>query len=175
MNFSKRLKEIRSEKNLSQEDLAEMLNVSRQAVSKWEQGDGFPEMEKMLTLSKELKVSLDYLVDNEGFTDKRNQDLPVSGKVLIRSQDGKSVIHCYKVNSRCVSKNKEVPNYVLFGIDRASFLDENRNILGWYADEKAVNKEIESIYTALENGEPTYKLKYCAKVKRTKFSVKLDE
>ena len=39
MSFAERLKQIRKEKGLSQEDLAELLDVSRQAVSKWEQGD----------------------------------------------------------------------------------------------------------------------------------------
>lgn len=38
MSFAARLKQIRKEKGLSQEDLAELLDVSRQAVSKWEQG-----------------------------------------------------------------------------------------------------------------------------------------
>ncbi len=38
MSFAERLKQIRKEKGLSQEDLAELLDVSRQAVSKWEQG-----------------------------------------------------------------------------------------------------------------------------------------
>ena len=38
MSFAENLKQIRQERNLSQEDLAELLDVSRQAVSKWEQG-----------------------------------------------------------------------------------------------------------------------------------------
>lgn len=38
MSFAENLKQIRKERNLSQEDLAELLDVSRQAVSKWEQG-----------------------------------------------------------------------------------------------------------------------------------------
>ncbi|MGL5254225.1 MAG: helix-turn-helix domain-containing protein [Phocaeicola sp.] len=176
MSFAENLKAIRKEKNISQEDLAEMLNVSRQAVSKWEQGIGFPEMEKMLTLSKQLNVSLDYLTGNENFADKpQKHDTPVSGKIMIRAQDGKSVVHCYKVVSYPVAKSNGVPKYVLFGIDRASFLDENRNLLGWYADEDMITKEIDAILAALESGEPTYKLKYCAKVKKTFFSVKLDE
>lgn len=42
MSFSENLKQFRNEKQLSQEELAEMLGVSRQAVSKWEQGIGYP-------------------------------------------------------------------------------------------------------------------------------------
>ncbi|MBE6930475.1 MAG: helix-turn-helix transcriptional regulator, partial [Ruminococcaceae bacterium] len=45
MSFSENLKQIRKEHHLSQEELAELLDVSRQAVSKWEQGMGYPEVE----------------------------------------------------------------------------------------------------------------------------------
>lgn len=176
MSFAENLKAIRKEKNISQEDLAEMLNVSRQAVSKWEQDMGYPEMGKMLTLSKELNVSLDYLTDNEGFADKpQKSNRPASGKIMIKAQDGKSVVQCYKVVSYPVSKGKGAPKYTLFGIDKGAFWDENRNMLGWYADEEMITKEIDAILVALENGEPTYKLKYCAKVKETFLSVKLVE
>ena len=59
MGFAENLKQIRKEMHLSQEDLAEMLDVSRQAVSKWEQGMGYPEVEKLLLLSSKLNISLD--------------------------------------------------------------------------------------------------------------------
>ena len=62
MSFAENLKQIRKERNLSQEDLAELLDVSRQAVSKWEQGEGYPEAEKLLLLSKQLNISLDSLM-----------------------------------------------------------------------------------------------------------------
>ena len=58
MSFADNLKQIRKEKGLSQEELAELLEVSRQAVSKWEQGAGYPETEKLLLLSNRLNVSL---------------------------------------------------------------------------------------------------------------------
>lgn len=65
MSFSENLRLMRKERNISQEELAEIMGVSRQAVSKWEQGTGYPEMEKLLILSKELNVSLDYLMLGE--------------------------------------------------------------------------------------------------------------
>ena len=61
MSFSDNLKHVRKEKQLSQEELAFMLEVSRQAVSKWELGEGYPEVEKLIILAKKLHVSLDYL------------------------------------------------------------------------------------------------------------------
>ena len=45
MSFAENLKQLRKDKHLSQEELADILAVSRQAVSKWEQGIGYPEVE----------------------------------------------------------------------------------------------------------------------------------
>lgn len=61
MSFADNLKYIRRKKNITQEQLADMLSVSRQAIGKWESGNGYPETEKLLILAKELNVSLDYL------------------------------------------------------------------------------------------------------------------
>ena len=46
--FSENLKKIRKEQNLSQEELADQLGVSRQAISKWESGQAYPEMDKII-------------------------------------------------------------------------------------------------------------------------------
>ena len=62
MSFAENLQTARRKCGLTQEGLAEMLGVSRQAVSKWEQGDGFPEAEKLMILSEKLGVSLDSLM-----------------------------------------------------------------------------------------------------------------
>ena len=57
MSFGNNLQNIRKKNNLSQEDLAEMLGVSRQAVSKWELDEGYPEVDKLLLISEKLSVS----------------------------------------------------------------------------------------------------------------------
>lgn len=61
MGFAENLKHIRKKQNITQEELAEILHVSRQAVSKWESNGGYPETEKLLLIAKELNTSLDYL------------------------------------------------------------------------------------------------------------------
>ncbi|WP_231701338.1 helix-turn-helix domain-containing protein [Clostridium botulinum] len=55
MSFLENLKLIRKERHISQEELGEIMGVSRQAVSKWEQGIGYPKMEKLL--KKPIKLS----------------------------------------------------------------------------------------------------------------------
>ena len=58
MRFSEQLFALRRAKGLSQEELAEQVGVSRQAVSKWENGEAAPDLQKLLTLSEALEVSL---------------------------------------------------------------------------------------------------------------------
>ena len=62
MGFGEKLFKLRKEKGLSQEALAEKLNTTRQAVSKWENGQGFPETEKLIMIGNVFEVSLDYLL-----------------------------------------------------------------------------------------------------------------
>lgn len=62
MEFNNRLYHLRKQKGLSQEELANRLNVSRQTVSKWEIGDSTPDMEKLAAISDLFEISLDELV-----------------------------------------------------------------------------------------------------------------
>lgn len=65
MNFGTKLQNLRKSKGFSQEQLADQLGVSRQAVSKWETGDGYPELDKLIQISNLYDVSLDYLVKQQ--------------------------------------------------------------------------------------------------------------
>ena len=65
MALSEKLYQLRRQSGLSQEQLAEKLNVSRQAISKWESGQSFPEAEKLLAISDYFQVSLDGLMKYE--------------------------------------------------------------------------------------------------------------
>ena len=67
--FSDNLLQLRKLRNLSQEDLAEKLQVSRQTVSKWESGDSLPDIEKCRVLADLFEVSLDDLVSYEPGSD----------------------------------------------------------------------------------------------------------
>lgn len=65
MALSDKLYMLRKKSGLSQEQLAEQLSVSRQAISKWESGQSVPESEKLVAISNYFKVSLDYLLKND--------------------------------------------------------------------------------------------------------------
>lgn len=60
--YGKRLKKLREGKNLSQEMVAEELNISRQAISRWENDKAFPDIENLKLLSELYEVSIDELV-----------------------------------------------------------------------------------------------------------------
>lgn len=62
MNLSKKIYELRKAKGMSQEQLAEKINVSRQSISKWESGESAPELERLIELSRVFDVSTDYLL-----------------------------------------------------------------------------------------------------------------
>jgi len=63
--LSEKIYKLRKNSGLSQEQLAEQLNVSRQAISKWESGTAVPESEKLITISNYFGVSVDYLLKDE--------------------------------------------------------------------------------------------------------------
>ena len=65
MEFNEKLQELRKNKGLTQEELAQILYVSRTAISKWESGRGFPNIESLKSISKYFSVSLDELLSNE--------------------------------------------------------------------------------------------------------------
>ena len=61
MEFAEKITALRKSRELTQEQLAERLGVSRQSISKWENGSVVPEVEKIIELSKTFDVTLDCL------------------------------------------------------------------------------------------------------------------
>ena len=125
MDFGKNLQYLRRlSKNLTQEDLAEKLNVSRQTVSKWETGEALPEMDKALELCKIFNCSLDNL-----FRDV----MPVSDKMYsnLRLEKVKAFRYImHTVLSSCPEDDalNRIFNYAKkFGI-------ENPKVIGWDFD-----------------------------------------
>ena len=69
MELNEKLQELRKRKGLTQEELAEHLYVSRTAVSKWESGRGYPNIESLKAISKFFSVSLDDLLSSDEILD----------------------------------------------------------------------------------------------------------
>lgn len=73
MNIGDKLKELRKGEGISQEQLAEKIGVSRQAITKWETGKGIPDIENLVILADTFKLSLDELV-SDGITSRQNDE-----------------------------------------------------------------------------------------------------
>ena len=65
MEFNEKLQELRKNKGLTQEDLAEILFVSRTAISKWESGRGYPNIESLKAIAKLFSITVDELLSGE--------------------------------------------------------------------------------------------------------------
>lgn len=169
MSFADNLKQLRRDKHLSQEELAELLHVSRQAVSKWEQGIGYPEVENLLLLSRELNISLDQLLST-GFTPEAENGRASAGTaVCITSPHENVIANCYRfLSSQKFLGGKGSPHYALFGVSTgpSSFWGEASVFLGWYADKEQITKEILEIQNAIAHGLKTYTLKYSVSTER---------
>ena len=65
MEFNEKLQELRKQKNLTQEELAQALFVSRTAVSKWESGKGYPSIDSLKAIAQYFSISIDQLLSSQ--------------------------------------------------------------------------------------------------------------
>ena len=171
MSFSENLQTIRKKNQMSQEELAELLGVSRQAVSKWELGEGYPEVEKLLILSKKLNISLDSLMRGSTAGNEVPETRP-SGNIRIVSPNEGVIMDISKVTrSQEFKGRKNSPKYALFASDgkEMSYWGAQNTLLGWYRNLDDISKEIVEIQKALDTGVPSYVLQYSVKCKQNLF------
>lgn len=176
MSFGENLKNVRKQRNITQEELAEILGVSRQAISKWESDNGYPETEKLLLISRTLNISLDYLLNDASVLQEKEEAeeksvvIAPSGKIAITTYDKQNVIVCHSVkSSKILFPHKDEPKYLLLGIDKVTFWGEHTIILGWYETSENIEKEVREISEAINKGVGSYNLKYNTDVELTGF------
>lgn len=168
--FSERLKKIRIKKGISQEALADKLNVSRQSISKYEQGVSFPDYEKLTILVNYFDVSFDYLLgdDSQAFI-KESATPTINGnnRIAIISDIDGSLSSYYKFSLAKTFRPKEwSPRGMLMGVDSTSFWGDSGRPLGWYATVEEAQKEMKAIYQAISQNKSSYDLAYSVRVKK---------
>lgn len=97
MDFSEKILTLRKANDMTQEQLAEKLDVSRQSVSKWESGQATPELEKIVALSTVFHVSTDYLLKSSEVDDlsvKTEMLEKQQQMMLVREQKRRQVFTC---------------------------------------------------------------------------------
>lgn len=83
MKLNERMLKLRKNNNLSQEDLASKINVTRQTISNWELGETSPSLEQAKEIAKLYDVSLDYLVGNDNIVEEKiNNVEKLSGMII---------------------------------------------------------------------------------------------
>lgn len=97
MDFSEKLLTLRKANELTQEQLAEKLDVSRQSVSKWESGQASPELEKIIAMSAIFDVTTDYLLKSSEIDDlsvKTEMLEKQQQMMIVREQRQKQIFGC---------------------------------------------------------------------------------
>lgn len=110
MKLSEKILHLRKQHGLSQEDLAEKLNVSRQAVSRWEVGSAQPDASNVLQLSQLFGVTADYLL-NDNY--KSDQDVPA-----VKNTENCANQKIKKIIALCVSAFGLSGNFVIYILSR---------------------------------------------------------
>lgn len=181
MNFGENLQNIRKKNHMSQEDLAELLGVSRQAVSKWELGEGYPEVDKLLTLSQKLNVSLDSLLGNEP-AKPASENTETSGSPrtirIVSPHEGVILNVSRVVRSQQFRGGANSPKFALFaadGNDTSPWGGVQNTFLAWYRNLEDVTEEIKAIQKALDAGEASYELQYSVKCRRSLLSTRIED
>ena len=82
MEFNEKLQELRKQRGLTQEELAQSLYVSRTAISKWESGRGYPNIESLKTIAKFFAITIDELLSGDELLTIAEEDNRQKGKYL---------------------------------------------------------------------------------------------
>ena len=174
MNIGQNILNLRKGANLSQEQLAEKMEVTRQTISNWELNESSPDLKQAKELSKIFNVSLDNLAGDLSFEYLGETDS--DRKIIIISTIENVIATCNKVQSSTKFKGgKDSPKYALYGCDESnnSIIGTNNTFLGWYEDKEQISKEINEIKEAFLSGKPSYELKYNVEVEKKLMGIKL--
>ena len=83
MTFNEKLKKLRKNKNITQEELAQKIFVTRTTVSKWESGRGYPSLDTLKILAEFYGISIDDLIFNEEIIDISKKNIEKNKKKTI--------------------------------------------------------------------------------------------
>ena len=167
MSIGQNIYNLRKNINLSQQELADRLGVTRQTISNWELEESSPDLKQAKELSKIFKVSLDELISNLVL----EYNGGIARKITIVSKIENVIVTCDRIVSSSEYKGgKKSPKYALF-----ASLEDNKNIfLGWYASKDELSNEIQGIKNAFMLGDSSYELKYNVPVIKKIFGLKVN-
>lgn len=158
MIFSEKLQLLRKNKGFTQEELAEKLNVSRQAVAKWESGQAYPDIANLITISNLMNVTVDYLVRDQECSKEVVTSLPSDVDQIIdfRLEANRNTYAAFmnEVDS-CRMDSHD------FRFDKGEYS---------YYDTYVGGEQFAGEETVCRNGKAVYAMNYCGRVLHESFS-----
>ena len=158
MIFSEKLAILRKNKGITQEGLAEKLNVSRQAVAKWESGQAYPDIANLIQISNLMNVTVDYLVRDGECMQNLSSGTPDNLEELIKFRLEANV-NTYAAFMNEVSSTR---------LDSHDFRYENGNYT--YHDTYIGGEQFAGEEGVWKNGKALYAMNYMGRVLEKEFS-----
>lgn len=149
MTIGDQIQNLRVQKGLTQERLAEMLEVSRQSISKWELGQAVPDVEKIIRMSELFNVSTDTLLLRNTEEEQANKNILHLGSIYLVVKDFERSVEFYekfldvRVGDRCRSGNKFVEFY--FDNKCIALMNES-NLIGHCTDLNSPYKFVQNYW-----------------------------
>lgn len=149
MTIGEQIQKLRIQKGLTQERLAEMLDVSRQSVSKWELGQAMPDVDRIIRMSELFGVSTDSILLREEEAAQEDKNPLHLGSIYLVVKDFERSVEFYekllriKAGDRCRSGNKFIEFY--FDNKCLSLMNES-NIIGHCTDPESPYKFVQNYW-----------------------------
>ena len=160
MKFQDRIAQIRREKGFSQEELAEQLGISRQAIAKWEAGSSYPDVDNLIALSTIFKVSIDHMLKLEdgncnSILTKEKKGLPGPAISFLC----KAKKECYAGKGAMVASSRPHSYDYRYSEGEYTYLDSYFGGESFAGEEVLYGQEL-----------PVYTMNYCGRVLEDNFS-----
>lgn len=158
MNIKDEIFRIRNSNGLTQESFAEIIGISRQSVTKWENGESLPEISKLITISDKFKVSLDSIIKGSN---------PYTIMPITENNDNKNIIDflCTSKKSTYAAKADEISSSRLKSHDLEYLENEYRYLDSFFGGEKFIGEE-----TVWVSDIPVWSMNYMGRVLNDSFS-----
>ena len=138
INLGEKLKSLRKEKNISQEKLAQYLNVSFQAVSKWENSSTYPDIELLPELARFFGITVDELLGAEQIDEKKlYEEYKARAAEIYRNGDISGTLPIWQEAYHELPNNIEVKEMLMsiyYDIDKIKYQKEEKNTSNLFFD-----------------------------------------
>ncbi|HOO34401.1 MAG TPA: DUF5680 domain-containing protein [Thermotogota bacterium] len=159
MNLHENLRALRRKNGISQESLAEILGVSRQAVAKWENSQSLPDIENLIAIGDYFKISIDKIVKAEDLCSISNEQRDYSHEWEIKAFLCRAKQAAYAGNGPESPASRPCSHDYVYSEDRLLYMDS------WLGGEKFSGEEVLWI-----DDEPYWTMNYTGRVMEVEFS-----